>query len=227
VSLEALRRPASIAQIGGFRPPEDPFASWAGQVRVAAEGEGWPETDGEPMLALAQINLGEVPFVPTPLEDLRLVTLFVGPRALPVDEPNGTGWALRAYGSLDGLVPLAEPTPARAGNPKARKGEQFTYQALPIRWQRIEDYPDRDDLPRELLGEHDALGDDAPTGAAGLKLGGWPSCVQHAVDWKREPGVEFVLQVDSESRIGFEVGFGGVLYIGRRGDDWRLDWQSM
>jgi hypothetical protein len=225
--LDELRRPASLAEIGGFRPPEDPLASWAGRVRVAAAGEGWPETAGEPMLALAQINLREAPFVPAPLEELALVTLFVGPRNLPVAEPNGTNWALRAYRSLDELVPVAEPEPPRAGDPKARKGEKPTYQALPVRWQRIDDHPGREDVPFDRRDEYDALGDDVPTAAGGLKLGGWPTCVQGPVSWHHAQEAEYAFQVDTMPRIGFEVGFGGALYVARSGDDWVIDWQSM
>jgi len=35
-ALKALKRPSAIAEVGGFRPPEDPLSSWMGAVKVAA-----------------------------------------------------------------------------------------------------------------------------------------------------------------------------------------------
>jgi len=230
--FEEMMRPASVAQIGGFRPSEDPSASWAGRVLLARAGEGWPSTVGEPMLAVAQLNLTEAPVIPPCLEGLQMLTLFIGPHDLPDDEPNGSNWELRAYDRLDDLVALDEPAPARAGDPKARKGEQ-RYKALPIRWQRVEDHPSHDDVPPERLDELDALeeeGQEPPGPAEGLKLGGWPFCIQSEVHWGGLDGVEFAVQIDGEP-FGLAVGYGGLLYIGRRrvgGEDtWHADWQSM
>ena len=242
-TVRSMMRPAAVAELGGFRPPEDPAASWAGAVRVGLPGEGWPSQDGESMLALLQVNVSELPFMPQVLEGIRVVTLFVGPRNLPVQQPNGTNWALRAYRDASSLVELAEPSPARAGDPKARKGETGAYSCLPVRWRGVEDYPSRDDWPFDRLDEYDALeeelGEAMPRPHDGIKVGGWPTTVQHEVDWgrlsttgqPRPADIDFVLQVDSEDRIGFSAGFGGVLYVGRSVVDdeetWHIDWQSM
>jgi hypothetical protein len=208
--------------------------SWAGRVLVGAPGEAWPATDGEPMLALAQLNLTEAPVLPEALSGFAMLTLFIGPRELPVDEPNGERWQLRAYPALEDLAPLAAPPAARERDPKARRGEPTTYAALPIRWRRIDDFPARDELPSELLDEYDSradeLGHDMPRPADGLKLGGWPVLIQGEVSWHGRGGVDFVLQVDSnQNRIGFEVGYGGVFYVGHRASDgtWHADWQSL
>jgi hypothetical protein len=232
--LERWKRPASVAEVGGFRPPEGLLHSWAGRVRVGAPGETWPTTDGEPMLALAQLNLTEAPALPEALAGFAMLTLFIGPRELPVDEPNGRHWELRAYPALEELVPLEAPPAARERDPKARRGEATTYAALPIRWRRVEDFPARDELPPDLLDEYDRwedeLDDDMPRPADGLKLGGWPVCVQGEVSWHGHDGVDFVLQVDgNDNRIGFEVGYGGVFYVGHRASDgtWHADWQSL
>jgi hypothetical protein len=49
------------------------------------------------MLALAQFNLREVSCgLPSVLSGLAMLTMFVGPWELPVDEPNGVNWELRA-----------------------------------------------------------------------------------------------------------------------------------
>jgi hypothetical protein len=233
MDIARFMRPASVAQIGGFRPSDDPLASWAGRVCLALPGETWPTSAGEPMLAVVQLNLTEAPYVPAVLSDVALITLFVGPREMPVNEPNGTNWELRAYGSLDGLGKLEEPVPAQAADSKAAKGAPTRYMALPIRWKQVDDHPAREDIPAELLDEYDELDDSdgAPSPHSGLKIGGWPLCVQSEVGWNRVDGVEFALQVDSENRFGFTVGYGGVFYIGRRRNDghdsWHADWQSM
>jgi hypothetical protein len=92
-----LRRRAIVFDVGGFRSPEDPFASWFGRVNVCAAGEAWPETEGKPMHALCQINLSNLPFRPPRLDDVEMLALFVGPDELPVDTPNGRNWCVRAY----------------------------------------------------------------------------------------------------------------------------------
>jgi hypothetical protein len=59
------------------------------------------------MHALCQVNLTELPFRPPRLDDLKFIAVFVGPDELPTDAANGTNWCLRAYRSVDQLVPLA------------------------------------------------------------------------------------------------------------------------
>jgi hypothetical protein len=92
--------------------------------------------------------------------------------------------------------------------------------------------PTYDEVPPELRDAYDEWREasEGDTTHLGLKLGGWPYCVQHEVDWD-VPGVEFAIQVESEERIGFAIGYGGIAYIGRRrgngSDEWRLTWQSM
>jgi hypothetical protein len=239
VDFSAWARPASAARLGGVRPPQDPLASWFGRVRVALPGEDWPTTNGAPMLALAQLNLRELPCPPPQvLADVALLTLFLGPWQLPVDQPNGINWALRAYPTLDGLVPLAEPTPARAGDPKRRKGQDLALQPSPISWQQHLDYPYRDDLPPGLLKAWDAWAEDhADTQQTfdGTKIGGWPYCLQHEVRWhsggRPVDDWQYVLQVGSEPKAGLSWGHAGLGYIarqpGHRADGWHLTWQSL
>jgi Domain of unknown function (DUF1963) len=234
--LAGLARPASLGQVGGFRPPNDPITSWAGNVTVARPGEDWPLCDGSPMLALLQVVAPELPVVPEHLQDVAALTLFVGPFALPLDEPNGANWCLREYRTLDELAPLNAPRPARAADPKLARGEATTYRPFPVRWLEVTDWPDFDSVPLDCRDAWDeAQQDDAPAMQThdGLKVGGWPSTVQSEVSWfeggERLDDVDFVLQVDSSEKTGFQVGHGGVLYIGRRGTagTWHCSWQSM
>jgi hypothetical protein len=239
VDFSGWARPACVAQLGGVRPPQDLLASWFGRVRVALPGERWPTTECAPMLALAQFNLRELPCrPPQALADIALLTLFLGPWRLPVDAPNGVNWALRAYPSLDDLVPLAEPTPARAGDPKLRKGQDLTLRPFPIRWQQRLELPCRDDIPWELLAAWDAWAGDRPTHERtcdGTKIGGWPYCIQSEVRWRTggrpvEDG-QYVLQLGSEHKAGLSWRFAGLGYVarqpGRGPDGWHLTWQSL
>jgi hypothetical protein len=221
--VRSLARPASLAEVGGFRPPEDPLSSWFGQIRVGLPGESWPLGPELPMLPLCQLNLREAPHRPPALDDVDLIAIWVDQQTLPDDEAaNGDGWCLRAYPSLGGLVPV-EPPPER---------DRFL-EPFPIRWHAIEDFPDWEDLSLggEAITEHNALG---LTASYGTKLGGWPSYVQSSLGWwaaHDDAGPEYVLQVDSESKSGWAWGHDGVGYFGRgtgeRRDEWALEWQSL
>lgn len=85
-----LGRQAIILEIGGFKPDDNLLASWFGKVNLCGPGETWPEMNGEPMHALCQINLSQLPFRPPRLEDVEFITVFIGPRELPFDSPNWT-----------------------------------------------------------------------------------------------------------------------------------------
>jgi Domain of unknown function (DUF1963) len=234
--LAGLARPASLGQIGGFRPPDDAVTSSAGNVTVARPDEGWPLSSGNPMLALLQVIVAELPVVPEQLRDVAALTLFIGPFALPVDEPNGANWCLRTYRTLDELASLQPPPPTRADDPKLAKGEPTTYRPFPVRWREVTDWPSFDSVLldcQEAWDEAQRKEGPATKTHDGLKVGGWPSPVQSDVSWwegdERLDDADFVLQVDSDEKTGFQVGDRGVLYIGRRRSTgtWHCSWQSM
>ena len=109
--------PASIAQIGGFRPPDDPAGSWFGGRFVGLPGEPWPTWQGQEMLSLLQVRVDELPYRPPQLGGMALVTVFAARDEIPCDAPNGEGWLVRTYPSAKGLIPLPAPT---AGSPIRR-----------------------------------------------------------------------------------------------------------
>src|SRR5688500_15808023 len=98
-ALDGSLRKASVAQIGGFRPPETSLTSWFGGHFVGAPDEAWPLNDGEPMLPLLQARTDELPYVPEQLKGVALFNVFCGPRKLPIDLPaaTGNGWLIRCY----------------------------------------------------------------------------------------------------------------------------------
>ena len=96
-----LLRPASVAQAGGFRPPDDPFTSWFCRG-VGRPTESLPLWKGEPMFPLIQIRVSELPFVPGQLQNVALLVLFHNLHEHPFDLPNGQGWLIREYTDLAG-----------------------------------------------------------------------------------------------------------------------------
>ena len=123
-------RKASGAVLDSLVPAEDPAASWFGRVRLALPHETWPVSGGKPMLPLAQFNLAEMPHRPENLSDIALITVFIDGDELPYETENGDGWLVRAYPSLEGLVPIQDQAPDSHLEPH------------PLRWELIpEDFP--------------------------------------------------------------------------------------
>jgi hypothetical protein len=190
---KSFRRRAIVLEIGGFRPPTDPRTSRFGQVLCTRPGEPWPRSHGEPMLALCQLNLAELPFRPPRLDDIEMITVFIGPDSLPADEPNGSGWCLRTYRSLDEVAPIARPVHASPLRP------------LPMRPTIVEeDFPCWEDVASEVRGELEDSYDDLFENTPGFKLGGWPTLIQSEIfwaPWNRHPAApEYVFQIDSTGK---------------------------
>ena len=219
-----IARRAVTLELGGFRPSDEPTASWFGRVSACAPGESWPRFDARPMHALAQIDLRGFPYRTPGTEDLELLAVFIGPDELPVDAPNGERWLVRAYPDASVLVPLE---PVDSGSPA---------KALPMRPRALErDYPCwegvAEDCPDELDGDYL----DLFANADGFKFGGWPTLIQAEVRWgggahAREIRPEHVFQIDSTDEGRWSWGDGGVGYFGRGTapgltDRWTLDWQ--
>jgi hypothetical protein len=221
-----LKRQAIVMDVGGFRPPEDPFASWFGKVNLALPHEEWPECAGEKMHALCQINLTEMPFRPPNCHDLAMITVFIGPSVLPVDQPNGNNWCLRAYSDLSLLRPLKAPP------------ERSPIKAFPLKSRIVEaDFPCLDDVSESGLdvGDEDTYVERCPN-VPGLKFGGWPSLIQSTVEWSEEEDdqikPQYVFQIDSCEKAHWQWGDGGVGYFGRGcaegfSDYWVMSWQCL
>jgi hypothetical protein len=223
-----LRRRAIRMNLGGIRPPESPLASWFGKVLVALPGENWPAGEkGQPMHAICQINLTELPFRPTLLQDTAFLSVFIDPES-HYDRggvPNGTCWLLRAYKTLEHLRPVQIPE------------AHFAIKPLPLTPEIIEqDYPCHDNVPWEILDWFNNHGEkyyDHFSTTNGLKLGGWPSLVQSELYWEynqlpSQP--DFTFQIDSEEKAGWYWGDAGVVYFGRgmapgQEDTWSIDAQ--
>lgn len=178
---------------------------------------------GEPMHAICQINLTELPFRPPRLSDLEFITVFIGPDELPVDAPNGTNWCLRGYSDINQLVPLPNPSTA------------LTVKPFPMRPRILDDdFPCWDDVafdtPEEIGEDYQDMFPNTP----GFKLGGWPTLIQSEIFWAPENkhpfAPEYVFQIDSLVKANWMWGDSGVGYFGRgtvsgRKDEWAIEWQ--
>ncbi|MDP9311762.1 MAG: YwqG family protein [Chloroflexota bacterium] len=213
--VDRLLRPASLAEVGGFRPPPDPVSSWFGGHFVGAHEEQWPTSRGKLMLPLLQIRIDELPYVPPGLDGIALLNVFIDAEELPVDTPNGDGWLIRTYPSIDSLHPLIPPL---------LTGQVKTF---PVRWTlATREAPQRGDVWEILAAtgfdqlEHDIeLFSERYSRSYGTKVGGWPSYIQG------EPAVtdEFVFQIGSEAKAHWAWGDAGIGYFYRtRAGEWSL-----
>lgn len=221
----SIRRRAISLEIGGFRPPENPTESWFGQVGFALPGESWPCSNGNPMHALCQINLNNLPFRPARLDDLEFITVFIGRNDFPIDgvNANGTNWCLRAYPRISDLVPLRTIQTNSSIKP-------FTMRPKVVE----EDYPCWEDVPSQPPSEADDHYYDLFQNVSGFKLGGWPTLIQSEIywaPWQKHPiSPEYVFQIDSTEKGNWMWGDHGVGYFGRgtvegRLDEWAFEWQ--
>ena len=227
--LRALERLASVAQVGGFRPPSTPRSSWLGAVLLGEPGERWPESNGRAMWPACQILVEELPAAPpAALRDVALVTLFLDLVDLPFDQIHGDGWELRAHRSVADLVPLVEPDRAVS---ERRPHEGLEIRPFPVLWRPRVELPSREDTPDELLDLWDATIEDEDLD--GLKVGGWPLAIQSEVEWHlhdrgRVADAVFVLQVDSDEKAHLAIGDAGAAYVGwSPSAGWLLSWQCL
>jgi hypothetical protein len=164
---------------------------------------------------ICQLNLTEAPFVPVHLADVALLVFFVA----DLDRFVTSGcdpetWHLRAYNSPANLESIAPP---RDVVPPEKLKRNQPMRGFEGRWSVALDHPLYDDPERVALpGVDDSEADFEHVYAP--KLGGYPSNLQHGVDWPGDD-VVFVLQVDSEAKVGLTWVDGGIVYIGRSGVD--------
>lgn len=212
-------RSASLAEIGGFRPPADARTSWFGGNFVLPSSEQWPSSGGGPMIPLLQIVVAELPYAPPQLDGAALVQVFIDSRALPLELParNGNGWLLTSRSQLSGLERRMTPPEVAIVRP------------FPVRWRRTDneapswDEAWDDGTHDEFMRRHDAIDlfYDRYQSHTFTKVGGWPSWIQSAV---RPGGEHFVLQISSEEKPRWMVGDNGNLYVFNVAGEWLLQW---
>ena len=192
-SLKQNLRKASVAQIGGFKPPENIVSSYFGGNFVGDPSEAWPEYKGTPLLPILQIVTEELPYCHPDLARFKIVQVFVSPEFMPEDQVTGDGWLLKTYEQVNGLHRIDPP-------------HTLELRAFPIRWNLTEtEAPCWEDL-HEILGpdlssqycsldsnDHEYY--DLFQNEAKTKVGGYPSWIQGGMR-----GSNVIVQIESEEK---------------------------
>lgn len=224
-NLEKSRRDASFGELGGFRPDKDNrVTSWWGGNFLGTQDEEVPIclVSGRKMHPVLQIRVDELPYKPSGLDDIALLTLWFDLEAdWLVECSSGNGFEIRTYETLDGLVPLG---------PGYR--EHKTFPTFPLRWHgMVGDVPDWeafDGAPHQVaisrymdwFFDHPAREQRAKfQQTMPVKIGGhdqWWQSPQHV------EGGEYVFFMDSTMRgqFGFPAGGNGNFF--RTADGWEL-----
>jgi hypothetical protein len=203
--LDALRRKASIAEIGGFRPPDDPLSSWFGGHGVTLPDESMPEHNGEPMFPLLQVNCAELPYVPKELNGTALFVVWFNQTEIPFDKPHGDGWCVREYATLDALRQIDNIV-----KPSHLK-------TFPIRWTLSEtEGPGWEDawglVDLDSVNSSEGASDEffsRYSSHAGTKLGGDPTEIQHGIGGD----ATFLFQIGSEEKPNWMWADNGIGYF--------------
>lgn len=216
--LKTKLRRASVAQLGGFRPPENPLCSWFGKG-VCLESERLPIYQGKEMFPLLQINVAELPFVPPELSETKLLVVFFNQDEIPFDKANGDGWLIREYKSFDGLIPLPEIDMSKILRP------------FPIKWNLVEDDAPGWETAWTLVDLDSVINDEEADEAfykdfsrnIGTKVGGFPDEIQHM------PILDnFVFQIGSEEKAKWNWIDSGSAYFYKSSDGiWSWDCQFL
>lgn len=220
---DKIRKPAIKFQVGGFRPEDSLTASWIGNVTVGKRDESWPESNGQPMIPICQLNLSKLPSRPENLKDIDFITLFIDSIELPEAKPNGQGWLIRTYPDIKDLEEIQKPAVDFPIKPFQLKPEFLD-----------NDFPCREDCPEEIPEIFDEDYYDLFPNQEGVKIGGWPTLVQSEIYWApfnqhpAEP--QFVFQIDSIEKANWFWGDSGVAYLGRgtkpeSKNEWAFSWQ--
>ena len=212
--LIVLRRPASVATIGGFRPSDDPLKSWIIRGCQLPE-EPIPLWNGDELFPLLQVRIEELPVVPASLRDAAMLVVYMNRSTIPFNRPHGEGWLIREYASLDRLISL----PAR----------DVPYRPFPISWREVDDdmpgWEDADEVMDLTPIRLDEAASDRFTydfnRYNGTKFGGYPVCIQHSAGTE-----DFVFQIDSDGKSGWNWAGDGIAHFHRSDSEgWRFSCQ--
>ncbi|MEM6330826.1 MAG: DUF1963 domain-containing protein, partial [Planctomycetota bacterium] len=215
LELRSHFREPIVAEIGGFRPPTEPTASWLG-AGCWRHGDEVPQDEGRAMFPLLQINCEELPRAVEAFGDAKLVVVYFSATRMPFRKSHGDGWLIREYDDLAGLVrcDVRPPSPIKP---------------MPVRWSIGETECPSWEQSWELMDMtpinecEDAFEEfhELPHHGA-TKIGGFPTEVQHIVDHPSD----FVFQVGSEPKANLNWIDAGVVYFSKKPhEDWEFDVQ--
>ena len=211
-----IAREITYFQTGGARPRGAIDECWIGRVLAYAADEELPtDQNGVPMLPLAQFYLPALPHVPQVLDGVKLLAVFISQDLIGKFDDDMDGlWKVREYKNEEELVikELANPRSQIRPFPLQPK---FAADDTPV-WDGGGLEPD---VVHEILELKRSVGLYYSDVTAGLeyynctKLGGYPSFCQSGVSFG--DGYQFVFQVSSDEKAGFNVIDGGSLMFAK------------
>lgn len=144
------------------------------------------------MFPLLQVNVSELPYIPSQLEKTKLFIVFLNRFEIPFGKPHGEGWLIREYDALDALVPLPPSSEPALVRPFPIKWN--FYDKDPPGWEMAGSLTDMSTL-YESAGAED-LFFEKYEGIPGTKIGGYPYEIQNG-DFGEN---DFVFQIGSEEK---------------------------
>jgi hypothetical protein len=222
--LQQVRRPCTQLECSRLFPTAHSIEqSWLGRVTHRLPDENIPlDKHGNEMMELGQFFLPALPYVPSPLSGVILLTAFISCE-LEGDSGDMEGcFEIREYRNIEQLI--------------TKESESLGLRPFPADPKLAEsDYPVWDGGGLTVVQEDAFLAlersgvisnyYDVTSHLYGHKFGGYPSFCQSGVDLQPH---EFIFQVSSDDKLGLNVIDNGSLTFWRHPElkSWRLYYDS-
>ena len=212
-----IEKSATTFITGGFRPQYVLQESWIGAVNAYLPDEEIPKDEqGRLMLPLAQFYLPVLPFVPSKLKNIHIITVFVSQELPKIFEPMGKNWVIREYAQEKEIVFKELKNPDSCLKPCVLKASLVTDDTPLWDGGGLDEACEDEILELEKSGIIDDYYDIAEHYFE-TKIGGYPSFAQPGIgttDGFGE-GFEFVFQISSDEKANFNVVDSGSLMFAK------------
>jgi len=186
------------------------IASCYGGVFHGRAIDKWPTNNDRPLIPWLQIVARDLPTRLRPFDRFELVSFFIDPETWDDDfaKHDHHSIVVRAYESLDDLVPLDRPE-TLPGHPHYR-----------LEWVTVDDFPCLSHFYEKFdNGVYDQICEDADKlsldNKSGIKISGWPTLVQRDYDLLLTDS--YLMQIDMTEN--YMYGDSGVAYVYFNPDD--------
>ena len=208
---QKFRKKAIAFQTGGIKPTLQKGESWIGKVCWQHSGEEQPlSNNGEPMIPLATIFVPESDYVPSALKNVKMINIFLDVEWLDCFSDRNKikdFFVIRTYESLENIVPC-DYSDKKQIRPFPLVPEYLDNE-FPL-WTSFnkEEYDLLASAGIDMDNYEDLMFED---NCVMHKLGGYPCFIQDGFPF--EKGYEFVLQIYSDSKAGFNIVDDGNFYF--------------
>ena len=223
---ELLRRKSVTFDTGEIKPTKALLESWIGRVGFKLTNEVLPTDDeGEELMPLAMLFLKDLPYLPEPLKDLSLISIFMSEYIFDelgdIDDISSC-FVVRKYKTLNNLIPcdwnssdMIIPFPL---SPTLREddfpmwdggGIPFDIEEEICKMKDEGELDYFDDIREGIYSEH--------------KIGGYPAFCQSGIETSFD-GYEFVIQISTDAKANFNIVDSGSFYFyyNKKNDDWKV-----